>query len=160
MPLCCLNLEVLFNLQKEVCFVFINLWWSKRNSSFTVIYLWEERKWNWKCLSLGDLCKVLCDDVVEKDEEAISALWICELNQVSVMTTVKHSDFSVFFSNKNSTIISFAVPSNRSKFIHFHLMPPEWARRVTHSLRRAMKRAVSMQLWSGRQCEGPAGEGT
>ena len=64
--------------------------------------------------------KVLCDEVVEnemgrKDEEAMSVPFqICELNQVSIMTMVTHSDlfFPCMFSNKSSTIISFAVSSD------------------------------------------------
>lgn len=100
-----------------VLFVFLNPWWNKKNSTFTVIYLWGEEKWNWKCLSLGDVCKVLSDDVAEKemgrkDEEAISAFQVCELNRVLVMTTVKHSDFFCIFRNKSSIIISSAVPNN------------------------------------------------
>lgn len=50
-----------------------------------------------------------------KDEEAMSVPFqICELNQVSIMTMVTHSDlfFPCIFSDKSSTIISFAVSSD------------------------------------------------
>lgn len=47
--------------------------------------------------------KVLSHAVAEKemgrkDEEAINAFQVCELNRISVMTTVKHSDFFSVFS--------------------------------------------------------------
>lgn len=86
---------------------------------------------------------------------------ICELNQVSIMTTVKHSDFFFcIFSTKSSTIISFAVSSDLLKIYPFSLNASRMGKKsYTQPAACTEMGSVSVAIeWEGWHGD-PAGEG-